>query len=226
MTEIVTRIDIINYLISQYGYKNYLEIGVRDPDQCFNWINCENKTSVDPKAEPFGTPPGVEYDYELTSDNFFRMLDSDKLKLSPKTLWDIIFIDGLHTAEQVHRDIENSLNHLSKGGTIVLHDCSPPNQEYAREDYYAVLDENGEPTPWNGTVWKCVYHLRYNRPDLVVRTINTDWGVGMIQRGKSESIPHTNIFYAYDVMHHNRVEHLGLITPEEFLLYYTKPEVK
>jgi hypothetical protein len=216
MTEIVTRIDIINYLISQYGYKNYLEIGVRDPDQCFNWINCENKTSVDPKAEPFGTPPDVEYDYELTSDNFFRMLDSDKLKLSPETLWDIIFIDGLHTAEQVHRDIENSLNHLSPNGTIVLHDCSPPNQEYAREDYYSILDENGEPTPWNGTVWKTIYHFRTSRPDLTVQTVDTDWGVGIIRKDQSDPIAHRNIYYSYETMDANRTEHLGLIHPDQF----------
>jgi hypothetical protein len=218
----MTRVDIINHLISECGYESYLEIGVRDPDQCFNWINCKIKTSVDPKVEPEGTPPGVEYDYELTSDTFFRMLDSDKLKLSPKTLWDIIFIDGLHTAEQVHRDIENSLNHLSEHGVIILHDCSPPDANHARDDYYALCFEDGQPMPWNGTVWKAVYHMRTSRPDLVIRTVDTDWGVGIIHRGQSQTIPNTNIYYSYEIMDKNRIEHLGLIHPNQFYEIYSR----
>ena len=35
-----SRIDIINFLIKKYNFKRYLEIGVRNPADCFNQIDC------------------------------------------------------------------------------------------------------------------------------------------------------------------------------------------
>ena len=43
----MNRYDIINELINKHNYKTYLEIGVRNPDECFNLINCETKHSLD-----------------------------------------------------------------------------------------------------------------------------------------------------------------------------------
>ena len=70
-----TRIDIINFLSNKFGAKNYLEIGVRNPWECFDHIVCENKDSVDPGFE--NAENNVKYKY--TSDDFFRLLESGKL---------------------------------------------------------------------------------------------------------------------------------------------------
>ena len=43
------------------------------------------------------------------SRSFFTNLKGGKI-LNPKIKFDVIFIDGLHLAEQVERDIENSLD--------------------------------------------------------------------------------------------------------------------
>jgi hypothetical protein len=71
------RYDIINDLIKKYDFKNYLEIGVRDPNECFNKINCETKHSVDPGYEValphFNMENKVTYQY--TSDTFFKLLE-------------------------------------------------------------------------------------------------------------------------------------------------------
>ena len=112
------RYDIINELIGKFNYKTYLEIGVRNPDDCFNIINCETKHSVDPGYES----PDSKVDYKFTSDDFFALLESKELNLSPTYKWDVIFIDGLHISTQVEKDIKNSLNHLSENGVIILHD--------------------------------------------------------------------------------------------------------
>ena len=56
------RIEIINSLIKKNNYKTYLEIGVRNPDDCFNHIVCNKKHSVDPGVEgDFG------FDFNMTS---------------------------------------------------------------------------------------------------------------------------------------------------------------
>ena len=122
-----SRIDIINFLSNRFDYKSYLEIGLRHPWECFDHINCELKDSVDPGYE---TDNNIAK-YKYTSDSFFSMLDNSLLDKPNDYKWDIIFIDGLHTADQVERDIINSLNHLSDNGSIVLHDCNPPTEYHA-----------------------------------------------------------------------------------------------
>ena len=202
------RYNIINYLIKKYDLKNYLEIGVRDPDECFNKIDCYLKHSVDPGHEI--KDDRIEYQY--TSDTFFKLLENGELDLQPTNKWDVIFIDGLHISSQVEKDIQNSLNHLSETGFIILHDCNPPELWYAREDYSV----NGIYSPWNGTVWKSIYKLRATRPDLFVCTIDTDWGIGVVRPGQQQCCDFNNSFYEYREFEKNRKEHLNLITIEEF----------
>lgn len=202
----MTRIDIINTLIQKYGYKNYLEIGVYLKEICFNHIQCENKTSVDPDYDM----SSEQYDYNMESDQFFNQLRNGLTEFPPDMRWDIIFIDGLHLAPQVERDVINSLEHLSEGGTIVMHDCNPPDEYYAREQFQIG-------TCWNGTVWKAFYKFRHTREDLTMWCVDDDWGVGIIQRGSQKLAPADNHFYEYKQFDSNRSEYLNLITTDEFM---------
>ncbi len=185
-TSVETRIEIekgprrtviINYLLSLTPAQNYLEIGVRNPEKNFNRINCKNKISVD---------PGIEYeenpvDYKMTSDDFFRKIRNGNIEIDKKIKFDIIFIDGLHLANQVERDIVNSLDFISKTGFIILHDCNPPSQFHARESY----DFLNSPARnfWNGTTWKAFYKFRHEKL-LYSICFDTDWGVGVISKTK------------------------------------------
>jgi hypothetical protein len=92
----MNRYDIINDLIIKYNYKTYLEIGVRNPDECFNLINCETKHSVDHGYEVELPHLNIEnkVTYQYTSDNFFKLLENKGLDISTTYKWDIIFIDG------------------------------------------------------------------------------------------------------------------------------------
>lgn len=105
----ITRTDIINKFINKRNYKTYLEIGVLD---CVNFNNIivDEKIGIDPEPKVLN-----ENIIKITSDNFFKEL-SDDIK------FDIIFIDGDHTYEQVIKDIQNSLKHLSVNGIIIMHD--------------------------------------------------------------------------------------------------------
>ena len=208
------RTDIINFLLSVCEKQNeattYLEIGVRNPDHNFTHIKAKTKYSVDPGVEFEKNP----VDFKLTSDEFFSQLDNGEI-LSKDTRFDVIFIDGLHLAEQVDRDIENALNYIKEDGFIVLHDCNPPTEWHAREEYYYTLSP--AEGYWNGTTWKAFVKWRQNG-DLQSCCINTDWGVGIIS--KKQPIGNAlksgaNPFYEYKVMDDNRKEHLGLKSFEE-----------
>lgn len=200
------RREVINHLIQKFGYKNYLEIGVRFLEHTFNNINIEKKTSVDPGYESTNDL----YDYKMESDDFFENLRNGKTEFLKNHTWDIIFIDGSHLSYQVERDMLNSLEHLSPNGTIVMHDCSPRNEMMAIETFVPGSE-------WCGTVWKPFYKFRHSRPDLEMTCVDTDYGIGIIRRGKQELAPFDNPYYDFNKFAERRKEYLNLITVDEFI---------
>jgi len=188
---VFARFDIINHLISNNGYSKYLEIGVRD-NRTFKVINAAHKDGVDPAGK---------CNYKMTSDDFFR-------QLGKSFQYDIVFIDGLHVKDQVLRDVDNSLAHLSPGGVIVLHDCSPKKPEHAIKKYkgYGV---------WNGTVWEAIAELRMTRTDLSMWVVDTDHGCGIIKKGSQKLYPKTEI--KFELLEKDRKNLLNLISVDEFL---------
>ena len=108
------RFNIINNLIKKNKYKSYLEIGTQHGN-AFRNIDIPYKICVDPDKQFEGLT------HEMTSDEFFEQ---------NKEMFDIIFVDGLHTEEQATIDIKNSLKVLNKNGSIIVHDCLPHCEEY------------------------------------------------------------------------------------------------
>lgn len=188
------RYDIINTLIKKNNYKRYLEIGIQQ-GICFSHVNCEYKVGVDPARDSSAT-------FKITSDEFFKNLNKNEK-------FDIIFIDGLHISEQVDKDIENSLNVLNNNGTILLHDCNPIIEDHAKE--YPIQDT------WMGTVYLSIIKLRLYRDDLSITTIDTDAGVGILTKNKSNKL---NYKYEeamnWNFFDKNRNEILNLISVEDF----------
>jgi len=202
-----TRTVILNYLISVLNRDIvYLEIGVRNPGDNFNKINATKKFSVD---------PGVEYkenpvDFKMTSDAFFSKLAAGEV-LEPTIKFDVIFIDGLHLAEQVDRDIENSMKFIAEDGFVVLHDCNPPTQWHAREAFNFMF------TPaegyWNGTTWKAFLKWRSNS-NIYSCCIDSDSGVGILSKTQPIGLAtnRTSMFHEYSEFDTHRKEYLNLIS--------------
>lgn len=213
----MTRIDIINHLIARFfpDECHYLEIGVSNPLGCFDHIQASHKVGVDPGVEHKANP--VKYPY--TSDEFFHRLESGKLDIPSSTRWNIVFIDGLHLAPFAFRDLLNSLNHITQPGFVLLHDCNPPTPFHAHSDHAQYM---AQPGAWNGSVWKAMYHYR-TQPGFRAFTVNTDWGVGIVDtRYLNENpIPPINPWFEYGVLSQSRQESLGLISPAEFLEMYS-----
>ncbi len=202
------RTEIINYFLSFSHSKCYLEIGVRNPAKNFDRIRADTKYSVDPGIEFTDNP----VDFKMTSDLFFKKLENGELVIAPDFNFDVVFIDGLHLADQVERDIENALKYLSKSGVIILHDCNPPTIFHQREDY----DYENSPagTFWNGTTWKAFYKFRYSK-NLYSICFDTDWGVGVISKTKypefnNLELPITNPYYEYNLLKDDRANMLNL----------------
>lgn len=202
-----TRTDILNYLLSFLNRDTtYLEIGVRNPNDNFAVIQANTKYSVDPGLEFKENP----VDFQLTSDDFFSQLQKGEI-LSRGIQFDVIFIDGLHLAEQVDRDIANALKFIKEDGFIVLHDCNPPTEWHAREDYY--FANSPAKLYWNGTTWKAFLKFRFD-DSVYSCCVDSDWGVGIISKTHQigNAISVQNPFYEYNVLDNNRKEYLNLLS--------------
>ena len=209
------RNEVINFLLSKLNRETiYLEIGVRDLDANFNKIKATKKYSVDP-----GLEVAINLaDFALTSDDFFHQL-SEGVILDKNILFDVIFIDGLHLADQVDRDIKNALKFLKDDGFIVMHDCNPPTEFHASENYYYRLSPAAG--LWNGTTWKPFFKLR-KRTDLYSCCIDSDWGIGVVSKTINFGMPSTviNEFYEYNIFDKNRNTSLNLIDFESFKNFF------
>ena len=183
------RTEIINKLVKKNGALSYLEIGIGDNTN-FTQIKAVYKASVDP-FENNAT-------YKLTSDKFFGGNGAH---------YDIIFIDGLHLAEQVHKDIINSLNCLQSGGVIVCHDMNPAQEKDQ-------VREHIPNTTWNGDVWKAWVTLRKERDDLEMYVIDSDCGCGIITKGSQNKLK-TDLPITFKNLDKNRKEWLNLKSIEE-----------
>lgn len=189
------RTDIINRIVKKINAKKYLEIGV-DNGKNFQTIRCEYKVGVDPDTD-------YPVTYKVGSDDFFNQ---------NQETFDVIFVDGLHHADQVYRDIINSLNVLNEGGYIICHDLNPQS-----EDSQIIPYRGGA---WNGDCWKAFVKLRSERNDLVMFTVDTDHGCGVITRG-SQEILEIEEPLTYQYLEKNRKKLLNLTSPEEFLLQFS-----
>lgn len=202
------RSDILNYLMGKTKAKNYLEIGVRNPSENFDKIFCAQKYSVDPGIEFEENP----VDFKMTSDLFFQKLEEGSLNIPANIKFDVIFIDGLHLADQVEKDIKNALNHISEQGFIVLHDCNPPSEFHARENYY--FRNSPAKGSWNGTTWKAFYKYRHHH-ELYSICFDTDWGVGVLSKTKYPQFntivePIENPYFEFRVLNSNKKKMMNL----------------
>ena len=152
-TEIYKRSQIINQLTNKND--KYLEIGV-EYGECFNETHFINKVGVDP--DPKFTLNVGQILYIQTSDDFFKQYDI-------KQQFDVIFIDGMHQAEYVLCDINNSIQILSSNGTIFMDDILPFNYNEQLKIPIKHYYENGilkYGENWTGDVWKVLYHILKN----------------------------------------------------------------
>lgn len=68
------------------------------------------------------SPASMLKDLGVGEDVTFVTADSVEYLRTTEDRFDLVFLDGLHTAGQVYREIPLAINVLRKGGTVLLHD--------------------------------------------------------------------------------------------------------
>lgn len=157
----------LNHLVDRLGVKSYLEIGLGNGGT-FDAVKAPLKIGVDP--HPWNRElHELEGVHLLTSDEYFARHWDDGLK------FDLILLDGLHTAEQTYRDFVSSL-HFAHANTVWLIDDVMPNDAYS-----AIPDQNeairrrkattgSDDTAWHGDVYKVVWMIKTFHRGMRLRT--------------------------------------------------------
>lgn len=161
---------LINDLIesNKECFKSYLEIGTQF-GLTLEAIKIDKKTGVDPNPRHSlkKIPKNISI-YKGTSNDFFITLSKNKL-------YDLIFIDGLHTFQQVYRDFINAVNHLSLNGLIVIDDVIPVDAYSASCDQEWAITQrnqtNNNSKAWQGDVFKMIQMINVEMPDFELDTV-------------------------------------------------------
>lgn len=147
---------VVNGLLSLFERPRYLEIGVYE-GATFIPARAARKVAVDPAirfsreaAEAAGE--SVEL-HEVVSDRWFGEI------AGPGDVFDVIFLDGLHTFEQTLRDLLNAMERLAPGGVILVDDVRPDSELAGLPDYAEARRRHAAGEPWNGHWMGDAYRL-------------------------------------------------------------------
>lgn len=206
----ISKGDIINRLIRQFGFTRYLEYNKFDGSTYYPDIICASKTQA-------YLP---EHSY-LDGANTRRLLriaaavpPQDILAL-PQLLeryagqrFDVIFFDPVHVRPEVDHALRALPALLSPGGVLVVHDCNPESEEQT-----SLTRRHGS---WVGETYKAFALLRRYNPGLAL-TVAEDFGVGLIwNRGLALDYP-LDADFSYRQFAAQREAYAGLISYRQFL---------
>jgi len=205
------RWELLNRLAEHVRATRYVEIGVQG-GECFRNVRVPIwKVGVDPDRSSAAT-------HHETSDGYYARLDalvsSGETSRAAESV-DLVFVDGLHHAEQVSRDVANALRYLRHPGAVVLHDVNPPTEEAA-----AVPMRSG--AIWCGDVWRAWLDLRATLLDHDLFVVDTDLGCGVILpllpgAGRRAPFVVPEERRTWSDFARDRAEWLRLVSVEEFL---------
>ncbi len=186
---LIPRHKVIARLLSRFDQPRYLEIGV-NRGQTFHRVRAAEMVAVDPDflfdhEAAAAERPRATY-HQVTSDEYFGSIIGDD------ELFDVIFVDGLHTFDQTLRDLLNALEHLAPRGVLVIDDVRPPFYDASLRDHdtaVRVRDLTGQDKPvWMGDVYRLIWFIDSFLQHLTYRTISNNHGQAVVWRQRREAV--------------------------------------
>jgi hypothetical protein len=156
---------------------SYLEIGV-NRGVTFHGVRAANKVAVDPEflfniEEAKVNNPGCTY-CSATSDDYF-------LKHYTGEVFDVAYLDGLHTFEQTLRDLMNVVGVMNPKGIIVIDDVHPTSYAASLRSLdkfgpLKTLTNDLADMSWMGDVYKLVWFIDSFMPAYTYRCVEENHG--------------------------------------------------
>jgi hypothetical protein len=142
------------------------------------------KFAVDPCFQI--TPDALDGQiFETTSDTFFDE--------NPDEIFDVVFIDGLHTFEQSLRDFTRAMNRITKEGIILLDDCNPSDYLASIRDHElcrSIKEREGyADRDWMGDVYKTALFIHDYFRDVSLSYVQDTAGIVAVWRSSRSIVP-------------------------------------
>src|SRR5581483_3530750 len=151
-----SKMEIIALLAARHGLKRYLELCTPTTGNYYDELD----RRLVPVAHrlmyrcPDAFDDGAVIDFRSASVDIGQCLD----EISRKQLrYDIILVDPFHEYEASYRDLQAAFSLVDDGGFLVVHDCLPPNAEFAIPTF--------TPGGWCGVTYKAYLDFVDARPD-------------------------------------------------------------
>lgn len=186
------RETVLAGFLAQHADPSYLEIGVHS-GHTFHPLQAAFKVAVDPDFQfELPTPnvtPEVEY-HQVTSDEYFGVL------ATPGKKFDVIYVDGLHTAEQTLRDMLNAVECLKDDGVIVVDDVVPSSYAASLPDFddfdrvrkSIALEADGH--AWMGDVYRVVFFVQTFMQGWEYAVVEENHGQLVMWRKRRREVAH------------------------------------
>ncbi|WDF72763.1 class I SAM-dependent methyltransferase [Novosphingobium sp. KACC 22771] len=179
------RNEVIQGLLDMYSEPSYLEIGVCE-GFTFHSLNAARKVAVDPAfrfnlEEAQADPANANAAYhQVPSDDYFAS------QAGANDMFDVIFVDGLHTFDQTLRDLLNAIARLKPGGAIIVDDVRPSSYHASlpsMDEFFLVRAGLGDDYPaWMGDVYRLVFFIRDYLASFSYATVQENHGQTVLWR--------------------------------------------
>jgi len=166
--------DIIHFLSDLYGYTSYLEICSSTTGWFYHKIDRSRFRRCHRLMYrcPASYDDGMDVNFrspDLRTADLFETMHALGLR------YDVILVDPFHSYEASYRDLADAVGVLTDRGTVVVHDCFPPDENLVAPDW--------TPGAWCGATFIAFIDFLNDHPELACATVDTDYGCGILRKG-------------------------------------------
>lgn len=185
----VVRHEVVQAFCDLFDSPRYLEVGVNQ-GRTFLEVKAKRKVAVDPRfafdyRKAAKADAGSIY-HEVTSDVYFGQL------VELGEVFDVVYLDGLHTFEQIVRDLLNALFVTHAKSVIIIDDVLPSNYHSAIKDLSLsrlVMERMKlQDRSWMGDVYKVVPFIETYVQQLSYAIVEDNHGQLVAWRAKRPSV--------------------------------------
>jgi methyltransferase family protein len=169
----LTKVRIIHALSKASSYTRYLEICTPTTGNHFGEIDQEAFELAHRMMYRWhaGFHDGLPLEYCTDASTSGVLVQEARRR---GLAYDVILVDAWHEYDNVLNDLTSALSLLRPGGTVVAHDCMPPDADHATPEYH--------PGPWCGVSYEAFLDFVLATNRLSYLTVDTDYGCGIIRR--------------------------------------------
>ncbi len=161
-------------LAKRYGYSSYLEICTPITGCTYSMVDGRQfrvKKRLMYRC-PADFSDGETVDYATPADSC-EELCAELIKSGES--FDLVFVDPYHTYTSSFQAIMAGLQLTKTNGTLLVHDCNPPNPFYAEPEFHL--------GNWCGVTYAAYLDIALGKEGIGHFTVDTDFGCGIIRKG-------------------------------------------